>query len=404
MSLCLGCAGSSLLLHRPSLAAASGGAVFVAVRGFLNAVTSLVAEHGPWVHGSQELRLTGSAAVTRGHGAFISCGSQAPCLQLVGLAAPRHMESSGTRDWTHVPCTGRRTPTHCATREVPQWHFFSCVLNSIFHNGRKFSCFAFYKSLSCLGYYNKRRLSYLLLHSVCCIGGSIWRKSSFTQLNKRGRSIFYFFSNDYGYSFLILHQNATNNSIESLPTKWNQDHTNETFIPFSWLHSNPWVCLALWMDILFMSISITTHIFSFGKYWFTELCGSSKHWHTSNDTKESIEVAIYPIKYWEAVGRLVVNSGFTVRWGGKESVCQCRRHKRCGFNSWVRKILWRRKWLPILVFLSGKFHGQRRTTAHGVTKNWTWQSDCAQFSPESSVSIIAKKKSVAFLGIKGSLC
>ena len=34
--------------------------------------------------------------------------------------------------------------------------------------------------------------------------------------------------------------------------------------------------LALWMDILLMNISITTHIFSFGKYWFTELCGSSK--------------------------------------------------------------------------------------------------------------------------------
>ena len=51
--------------------------------------------------------------------------------------------------------------------------------------------------------------------------------------------------------------------------------------------------LALWMDILLMSISITTQIFSFGKYWFTELCRSSKRWHTSNDTKESIEVAIY---------------------------------------------------------------------------------------------------------------
>ena len=164
--------------------------------------------------------------------------------------------------------------------------------------------------------------------------------------------------------------------------------------------------LALWMDILLMNISITTHIFSFGKYWFTELCGSSKRWHTSNDTEESIEVSIYPIKYWEAVERMVVNSGFTVWWGGKESVCQCRRHKRRGFHSWVGKILWRRKWLPILVFLSGKFHGQRRTTAHGVTKNQTWLSDCTQFSSESSILIIAKKKkkSVAFHGIKGSLC
>ena len=46
MCLCFGCAGSSLLLHRLSLVAASGGAVFVAVREFLVAVTSLVAEHG----------------------------------------------------------------------------------------------------------------------------------------------------------------------------------------------------------------------------------------------------------------------------------------------------------------------------------------------------------------------
>ena len=28
--------------------------------------------------------------------------------------------------------------------------------------------------------------------------------------------------------------------------------------------------------------------------------------------------------------------------GGKEPACQCRRHKRCGFNPWVGKIPWRR--------------------------------------------------------------
>ena len=31
--------------------------------------------------------------------------------------------------------------------------------------------------------------------------------------------------------------------------------------------------------------------------------------------------------------------------------CQCRRCKRCGFDPWVRKIPWRRKWQPIPVFL-----------------------------------------------------
>ena len=40
---------------------------------------------------------------------------------------------------------------------------------------------------------------------------------------------------------------------------------------------------------------------------------------------------------------------------GKESASQCRRH---GFNPWVRKILWRRKWQPSPVFLPGKSHGQ----------------------------------------------
>ena len=48
------------------------------------------------------------------------------------------------------------------------------------------------------------------------------------------------------------------------------------------------------------------------------------------------------------------------RWlSGKESACQCRRCKRCRFDPWVRKIPWRRKWQPTLVFLPGKCHGQR---------------------------------------------
>ena len=40
----------------------------------------------------------------------------------------------------------------------------------------------------------------------------------------------------------------------------------------------------------------------------------------------------------------------------KESICQGR---RCGFNPWVSKILWRRKQQPALVLLPGESHGQR---------------------------------------------
>ena len=44
---------------------------------------------------------------------------------------------------------------------------------------------------------------------------------------------------------------------------------------------------------------------------------------------------------------------------GKESTCQPRRYKRRGFDPWVGKIAWRRKWQPTPVFLPGKSHGQR---------------------------------------------
>ena len=48
------------------------------------------------------------------------------------------------------------------------------------------------------------------------------------------------------------------------------------------------------------------------------------------------------------------------RWlSGKESTCQCRRHRRHGFDPWVGKIAWRRKWQPTPVFWLGESHGQR---------------------------------------------
>ena len=53
---------------------------------------------------------------------------------------------------------------------------------------------------------------------------------------------------------------------------------------------------------------------------------------------------------------------------GKES------SKKPGFNAWVRKITWRRKWQPTPVFLPGEFHGQRSLegyTVHGVAKSQT---------------------------------
>ena len=53
------------------------------------------------------------------------------------------------------------------------------------------------------------------------------------------------------------------------------------------------------------------------------------------------------------------------RWlRGKESPWQCRRCKRCGFDLWIRKLPWSKKWQPTVVFLPGKFHGQSRLVGY----------------------------------------
>ena len=51
--------------------------------------------------------------------------------------------------------------------------------------------------------------------------------------------------------------------------------------------------------------------------------------------------------------------GFPGGASGKEPACQCRRHKRHGFDPWIRKIRWRKAWQATPVFLLGKSHGQR---------------------------------------------
>ena len=54
-------------------------------------------------------------------------------------------------------------------------------------------------------------------------------------------------------------------------------------------------------------------------------------------------------------------SGLPWWLSGKQLICQC---KRCGFNPWVGKILWRRAWQPTPVLLPGEFHGQRSLASY----------------------------------------
>ena len=84
------------------------------------------------------------------------------------------------------------------------------------------------------------------------------------------------------------------------------------------------------------------------------------------------------------------------RWlNDEESACQCRRLRRPGFDLWVRKIPWRRKWRPTPIFLPGKSPGQKslrglqsvgsqRVRLAWVTEQQQQQNEEASVSKNSS--------------------
>ena len=67
-----------------------------------------------------------------------------------------------------------------------------------------------------------------------------------------------------------------------------------------------------------------------------------------------------------SVWTLCQTQGFPDGTSGKDTACQCRRHKRCRFNSGVRNIPWGRKWQPTAVLLPGKSHGQRSLVVYSA--------------------------------------
>ena len=79
---------------------------------------------------------------------------------------------------------------------------------------------------------------------------------------------------------------------------------------------------------------------------------------------------------WTVAHQAPVSMGFPRQehWsGGKESACQCTRR---GFDPWVGKIPWRRKWQPTPVFLPGE--SQRRGSLVGCRLWGCTESDMTE--------------------------
>ena len=70
-------------------------------------------------------------------------------------------------------------------------------------------------------------------------------------------------------------------------------------------------------------------------FWYWQCCLLYYMW--PSDPAENFILLSKSLSIWFGLPRWL---------SGKESACHCRRHKRCRFDPWVRKIPWRRKWQP----------------------------------------------------------
>ena len=83
---------------------------------------------------------------------------------------------------------------------------------------------------------------------------------------------------------------------------------------------------------------------------------------------ELIRMKLRPLVFYYKVSQSIIQGltgklslGFPGGSDGKSICLQCRRP---GFDPWIRRIPWRRKWQPTPVLLPGKFHGQRSLVSY----------------------------------------
>ena len=77
----------------------------------------------------------------------------------------------------------------------------------------------------------------------------------------------------------------------------------------------------------------------------------------------------------------------------KQPACQ---RRRCGFDLWVKKIPWRRKWQPTPAFLSGKSHGRRSVAGYSP---WSPKRVGYDLETEQQQHIVLSE----FIGIKAAI-
>ena len=95
--------------------------------------------------------------------------------------------------------------------------------------------------------------------------------------------------------------------------------------------------------------------------------------------------------------KYVIMRGLSRCSNGKEYACQCRRHRRHGFSTWVELIPWGRKWQPTPVFLPGKFYGERSLVVYSPwgckesdMTDWLSEHTCNHLNNKNKIFYIKK--------------
>ena len=94
-------------------------------------------------------------------------------------------------------------------------------------------------------------------------------------------------------------------------------------------------------------------------------------WDKAIARQQSLSVAL-------SIATAPLTRGLPWWLSGKEHACQRRR----GFDPWIRKIPWRRKWQPTAGILPGESHGQRSLVGYSPCSHK--ESDVTEHSTKFS--------------------
>ena len=111
-------------------------------------------------------------------------------------------------------------------------------------------------------------------------------------------------------------------------------------------------------DMVFLNVQLVL-VLGIGVQINLHLGLRQRQWDQDKMKQDTLEFFLSIIKHWKKKIYVPFGLPWWLRWW---SVCL--QWGRPGFDPWVGKISWRRKWQPTPVLLPGKFHGRRNLVGY----------------------------------------